>query len=339
MNAPSMTRRAALLGAAALPRGAALASTDRLITGVNLAGLEFNNGKLPGRVDHDYVCPTEAELDYYRRCGARAVRLPFLWERLQPALGRNFDEAYWRLIDGVSRASAARGMMLILDAHQYGRRTIDGESRIIGEDDRAPPASFAAFWGEIARRCRDANHVIFGLQNEPHDQQATRLAITNGAAIAAIRAAGAQQLVLAPGSAWSGAHTWVSSGNAAAMQGVGDNNTAFDVHQYLDTDSSGTHSECVAGAARRLEAFTAWARAHRKRGFLGEFNAGTGIGCDAELTGLLDHVAANRDVWIGWACWAGGPWWPDDYPLTLEPASLQSPADRPQMTILRRYFE
>lgn len=337
-----MLTRRSLLGCAGalLAQPAAARASERLITGVNLAGLEFNARRLPGRLHHDFVAPTVEELDYYRSCGARAVRIPFLWERLEPRLGERFDEGYWSILSGLVEAADARGMHVVLDPHQYGRRRSRGAAHIIGESDQVSAAHFAAFWGELARRCRGASHVVFGLQNEPHDQDQATLARVHTAAIAAIREAGARNLVLAPGSAWSGAHSWISSGNAETARAVVDpiDRMAYDVHQYLDRDSSGRSAECVAGAGGRLAPFTRWARQHGKRGFLGEFGAGPGEGCARELAALLEHVRRNRDVWVGWTCWAGGPWW-GDYPLSLEPASLEAPSDRPQMAVLRQYFE
>ncbi|WP_395647903.1 glycoside hydrolase family 5 protein [Terricaulis sp.] len=330
--------RRALLAAGAATIGCAQAQTPRvpLITGVNLAGLEFNSSALPGVRDTNYATPTAAHLDYYRRCGARAVRIPFLWERLQPRLGGEFDAGHWRLLHDLIEATATRGMRLILDPHQYGRRTEAGAARIIGESSEVTAAHFAAFWGELARRCRDAGHVIFGLQNEPHDQNLARLIEVNRGAIAAIRRAGARQLILVPGAAWSGAHSWVQSGNGAALSVLRDPDIAFDVHQFLDTDSSGTHATCATSAGRRLEGFTRWAREHEQRGFLSEFGAGANTACATEMATLLDYVAANRDAWLGWTYWAGGPWWDEDYPLSIEPVNGR---DRPQMAVLRRYFE
>jgi endoglucanase len=333
------TRRTLLgCGLAALLPASAHAD-ERLITGVNLAGLEFRSGQLPGRVDYDYVAPSAEDLDYYAQRGAGAVRLPFLWERLQPAPGGGFDTGYWRLIAGVISGAHARTMRTVLDPHQYGRRRVNGEAQIIGESEQVTAAHFAAFWAELARRCAEWPGTIFGLQNEPHDQDRATLVTVHNAAISAIRETGARNLILVSGSAWSGAHSWVSSGNAEAMLGVRDpaGNMAFDVHQFLDADSSGTHPACAEGAGRRLERFTQWARAHRKRGFLGEFGGGANAACLAELEHLLQHIAANRDVWIGWTCWGGGPWWPDDYPLTLQPADRGG--ERPQLAVLRRHFE
>jgi hypothetical protein len=36
-------------------------------------------------------------------------------------------------------------------------------------------------------------------------------------------------------------------------------------------------------------------------------------------TQLLQYLRANSDVYTGWQWYAGGPWWPDDYPLQIEP--------------------
>jgi endoglucanase len=337
----NLTRRTFAAASAASLMPASAQATNPLLTGVNLAGLEFGSGRLPGRLNHDYVAPTPEALTYFQRCGARVVRLPFLWERLQPDLDQPFDEAHWRVIANVIDETAARRMRLVLDPHQYGRRRINGVEHIIGESPQVSEAHFGAFWAELARRCANAPHVIFGLQNEPHDQDMAVLTRVHNAAIAAIRAAGARQLILAPGSAWSGAHSWVSSGNGEAALNLRDpnNQLAFDVHQYLDRNSSGTNAACAQGSGGRLTAFTAWARAHRKRGFLGEFGAGAGATCQAELTALLQHVADNRDVWIGWTAWAGGPWWPSHYPFALEPPDLDPAREGPQMAILRRFFE
>lgn len=337
----NFTRRA-LMGAAA---GSMLASTkafaepDPLMAGVNVAGLEFTSSKLPGRLNYDYCAPKPAEISYYRARGAKTLRVPFLWERLQPTLGGRFDDAYLALLDATVSQAQNLGMSVVLDAHQYGRRRLNGQSYIIGQTSTVTAAHFAHMWRWLANRYRQ-RPVIYGLINEPHDQDKPTLVNVQNAAIAAIRAAGSRQLVLASGSAWSGAHSWVSSGNGQAMLGIRDsaNNFAFDVHQYLDSNSSGTSGTCVANSGNRLSAFTAWAKQNRRRGFLGEFAGGTSSGCAAEVTKLLTHMSQNRDVWLGWTAWGGGDWWANDYPFILKPASLTNPVDRAQMATLRRYW-
>lgn len=340
MRGASFSRRAALIGATALGVACnARASDRRLITGVNLAGLEFNSGRVPGRLDHDFVSPSDEDLDYFFTAGARAVRIPFRWERAQPVLGGRLDEEYVGLIDRLVEGTRQRGMRIVLDPHQYGRRQHAGENLIVGEST-VTAVHFARFWSELARRYTSAEHVIFGLQNEPHDQDTAVLVTVLSAAIASIRAAGARQLILAPGNGWSGAHAWLGRGNAALLA-LRDpaRNMAFDAHQFLDRDASGTNAACAAESGARLESLTQWARENNRLVFLSEFGGGPGADCARELTAMLDYIAANRDVWIGWTYWAGGPWWGDDYPLSVQPASTRAPQHRPQMQILQRYFE
>jgi endoglucanase len=333
-----MNRRLFLGGATALTASSmALGSTPAMLGGVNIAGLEFNPDKLPGRLDTDYVAPRAGEIAYYRSAGARVVRIPFLWERAQPDLNGPLEEAYLGLID--QAVADARPMSVVLDAHQFGRRRVNGREAVIGESPDAPAEAFARFWGAVAARFQ-SQRVIFNLENEPHDQNTDTLVAVQNRAIAAIRAAGSSHLILVSGNAWSGAHSWEASGNSRAMLAIEDpaRNFAFDVHQYLDRDSSGASGACVPGAETRLAPFTAWARQHGKRGFLGEFGAGADPECLAALGAILEHVRAEPRLWAGWTYWAGGAWWPDTYPLSIKPNSLDHPADRAQMRILRRYF-
>jgi endoglucanase len=48
------------------------------------------------------------------------------------------------------------------------------------------------------------------------------------------------------------------------------------MHQYLDSDGSGTNATCVSPAvgAQRLGAATAWLQQNGYKGFLGEIGAG-----------------------------------------------------------------
>lgn len=58
----------------------------------------------------------------------------------------------------------------------------------------ATTAQFGAFWGELARRFKSNEKVIFGLMNEPHDMDTNLILVNDQAAINAIRAVGANQL-------------------------------------------------------------------------------------------------------------------------------------------------
>ena len=156
----------------------------------------------------------------------------------------------------------------------------------------------------------------------------------------AIRETGAANLILVSGNHWSGAHSWVSSDNDEVMAGFVDpgNNFAFEVHQYLDRRSAGDLQPAVAGkGAKVLAPVTDWARSRGHKLFLGEFAFLDTPADIAEGRAMLDYVQRNRDVWIGWAWWAAGPWW-GDYAFSVEPDGFNPPRDKPLMEVLRPYL-
>jgi endoglucanase len=83
-----------------------------------------------------------------------------------------------------------------------------------------------------------------------------------------------------------------------------------------------------------MEAATKWLRDNRHKGFLGEFGAPANAACLDSLDALLKHLDANADVWMGWAYWAGGPWWGANYPMSLQPVQGKA---RPQAAIVAKY--
>jgi endoglucanase len=227
---------------------------------------------------------------------------------------------------------------VILDLHNYSRYY----GAVIGSDD-LDVATFADLWARLATQFKDNNWVIFGLMNEPHDMP-TELWLDNAnAALAAIRSTGASNLVLVPGNAYTGAHSWdadwYGSPNSEVMQGVVDpgNNFAYEAHQYLDTDSSGTSADCVDSTigSMRLAAFTDWVRQQNAQAFLGEFASSDNATCLRALDDLLDYVDENSDAWIGWTYWAAGPWWGDDI-YEVEP-SANGQSDDAQLDVLLRH--
>ena len=315
-------------------------------SGVNLSGAEFGESQLPGTYGSHYTYPTFAEIDYYREVGMNVIRVPFRWERLQRSLYGGLDGAEFARLSAVVGYAASTGVTVLLDPHNYARYN----GGVIGSA-AVPHAAFADFWSRLAQQFKGNPRVWFGLMNEPHDMATEQWLAAANAAIAAIRAAGAQNLILVPGNAWTGAHSWSQSWygtpNATVMRGIVDpaHNFAFEAHQYLDADSSGTSAQIASAAigSQRLAGFTSWLRANGYRGFLGEFAvAGSSIGAglgDEALHDVLGYLDANSDVWIGWTFWAGGPWW-GEYMFTLEPVALGQPneTDRPQLAVMEPHL-
>jgi endoglucanase len=311
--------------------------------GVSLAGAEFGEGNLPGTFNQHYTYPNSGEVDYFMSRGMNTMRLPFRWERLQRSKNAALDSTELGRMNNFIDYTTGQGGHVILDPHNYARYYGDlvGSSQVSNAD-------FANFWTRVADEYKDNPRVVFGLMNEPNTMPTEQWLSAANEAIAAIRATGAQNLIMVPGNGWSGAHSWnqnwYGTPNAQAMLGIQDplNNYAIEVHQYLDSDSSGTSSAIVNQniGQQRLVDFTNWLKTNNLRGFLGEFaaanstigNGAANIG-DEAINNMLSYVEANDDVWMGWNWWAAGPWW-GDYLFTLEPNGQ----DRPAMDLLEPWL-
>lgn len=145
----------------------------------------------------------------------------------------------------------------------------------------------------------------------------------NQGAIDSIRSTGAvSQYIFVEGNSWSGAWTWPTvNDNLKALTDPQDK-LVYEMHQYLDTDGSGTHPECVSATigAERIAAATKWLRDNGKVGILGEFAGGANADCMSAVKGMLELMKGNTDVWLGGIWWAGGPWW-GNYLFGFEPPS------------------
>lgn len=315
------------LVAVLLSAATAVPASAACFRGVNLSGAEF--GDRSGVIDQQYTYPSDRIVHYFRSKGLNTVRLPFLWERLQPALGQPLADAELGRLKASVAMMRKAGMQVILDPHNYA--TYNNEqigSRIVSVED------FADFWKRLASEFANQEGVSFGLMNEPHDMPAARWLPGANAAIAAIRQAGAKNLILVPGTNWTGAHSWQAS-NADVMLGVTDpgDNFAFEVHQYLDSDFSGTHAACTRtdDAVAALKSMTDWFRDNDKRGFLGEFGASSEPECLKGLAAMVAVVNDAKDVWTGWTYWVAGDWWPPTEPMNITPTKE---GDRPQLKAL-----
>jgi endoglucanase len=313
------------------PKGPAL-------TGVNLSGAEFASEKLPGVHGRDYIYPNPGEIDYFLSRGMNVFRIPFLWERLDPRLGGSLDAAELQRLGAVVSYATSKGATVILDPHNYARY----RGEVIGTHNVANER-FAAFWGRVASLYKGNDKVIFGLMNEPFGEPAGQWRDSAAAAIRAIRQAGAKNLILVPGVAWTGAHSFVRGNygvpNAVALKYLADPlvNYAYEVHQYLDSDYSGTHDSCQSTniGVDTLKEFTVWLRENHKKGFLGEFGASADPICLSALAAMLAFVRDNSEAWLGWTYWTAGPWM-GKYHYTVEPPAAGE-GNHPQMAILQEF--
>ncbi|CAE6430136.1 unnamed protein product [Rhizoctonia solani] len=221
--------------------------------------------------------------------------------------------------EAIDYITITKGAYAILDPHNYMRYNNPSQQpmtgSIIGDTSdikAATTAQFQAFWNQLAGRFKTNEKVIFGIMNEPHDMPTSLVLSNNQAAVNGIRAAGAKQLILAPGNDWTGGHSWTGYANASSeyMYKLNDplKNLAIEVHEYLDVDYSGSHAECTQPGPSNLAALTAWLKKYGLKAIVGETGGGQNSNCYAQLKELFDYLAAN-DEYIGWTGWAAGPLW------------------------------
>jgi endoglucanase len=308
-----------------------------ILRGVNLAGAEFAENAMPGTFNADYTYPTHGEVDHFVGMGMNVFRLPFRWERLQRQTFADFNAAEQARLDDLVAYATGKGAYVLLDPHNYARYF----GAVLGGG--VSTSAFADFWRRLAERYKGNDRIIYGIMNEPHSMSTDVWVDAANAAIAAIRATGATQLIMVPGNAWTGAHSWMESwygtSNSRAMLDIVDplNNFVIEVHQYLDASSGGVDmggcSSSTIGS-QRLAAFTAWLADNDLRAFLGEFGAGTNATCLAAIDDMVGYLEARPEQWIGWAYWAAGPWWGSSIG-NIEP---QNGVDRPQTEVLKKYL-
>jgi len=172
----------------------------------------------------------------------------------------------------------------------------------------------------VATPYKSNSLVIFDTNNAYHDMSQTLVLNLNQAAITGIRSIGANSQYITPeGSSWTGAWTWttavdpttgLTNGNTMGALVDPQNKLIYQMHQYLDSDGSGTSATCVNNTifANRLVAATTWLRTNKKQGIIGEFAGGDNAVCNTALEGGLDYMGNNADVWTGALWWAAGPW-------------------------------
>jgi endoglucanase len=273
--------------------------------GISLSGAEWGEKlPFPGVHGKDFTYPSVASTAYYQAKGMNLMRIAFRWERLQPVLDGELDPAELARLREFVDGTTARGLHVLLDPHNYAAYKV----------------------------------------NEPRNMPTETWADAAQAAVDAIRATGATNLITLPGNGYTGAWSWFESKwygtpNAQVMGRVRDplDNMVFEVHQYFDKDGSGTNADCVSPriGVERLQRFTQWLKQNKRRALLGELGGGANPVCEQVIRSALQHLQDNADVWTGWLWWAGGPTW-GDYFLSLEPGPNSK--DKPQMRWLEPFL-
>jgi endoglucanase len=321
--------------ASPIPTGTASATTaGSKWFGVNQAGAEFGESALPGTRGVDYIYPASASnYSYFAGKGQSLIRMPFLWERVQPTAYGPLSEQDVFEIQKVLDVAAANHQRVILDLHNYGRYYNTTLTP-------AESTKLADVWRKLASRFH-GHPGLYGyeLMNEPHDlgmsgEQWRQVMQTT---TSAIREVDNSAYVLIPGTSWQSARYWRDNNEGLIVQDPAAR-LLYAAHQYCDANYTGTYqagydatssSEC----AQRLLPFLDWLAAKNVQGIITEYGVPDN---DTRWLDVLDRfmgVLESNSRIAGGTYWAGGPWW-GSYALSVEPRNGQ---DRPQMSVLSRY--
>lgn len=287
------------------------------VTGVNLAGPEFASQVLPGKAGTHFKFPTSAQMSYYKAIGFTAIRLPILWERLQPAVYSGLDKNYMALLKSTLDVAELVGLKVVIDLHNYGKyRGVQ-----IGSD-ALPWMSVYDVWRKLALQIKDKPALYaYGLMNEPNDPL-KRWHRAAQAALNGLRSVDRDRPVYVSGEWFSGTENWAKVNPAPfVVDPVG--KEIYEAHLYLDSNASGKYSDLTMpaeGVAARVNArilpFLEWLNRYGKRGVIGEWGIPAN---DERWVPAAQQVLFTAKVnCLSTFAWAGGAWSPN-YLLSLEP--------------------
>jgi endoglucanase len=293
--------------------------------GVNIAGFDFGC-TIDGTCTSKNVDPGAAgiaQMQHFSRDDKLNVfRLPIGWQTLvKNQLGGALDTTVMAAYDKLMQGCLATGALCILDVHNYAR----WNGGIIGQGGPTN-AQFADLWSKLASKYKSTKNIAFGIMNEPHDLQMTAWADSVQAAVTAIRKAGAtSQMLLLPGTDFTSAGTFPTNSGPYLLKVKDTDGTTskliFDVHRYLDTDNSGTHTECSTDHVQdTFIPLASWLRTNKRQAMLSEVGGGNTASCETDVCAALASVNANSDVYLGYVGWSAGAF-DATYELGLSPVN------------------
>lgn len=308
------------------------------LKGVNLAGGE-NDYTYPGIAPGTHLeqFPPTSMLDHWSSLGLRTIRLPFQPSDVQASPLQPLIKGKGTPLDTITKLvdyARVKGMYIILDPHAYGYMPLGNGKYGLINSTQMPTSAFVDFWVRLATTFKSYPNVIFGLMNEPKDQTPQQWHDAAVAAVNGIRTVAPLQIIAIPGTYYTGAHNWVSSGNAAVWTGFKDTGPfLFEMHEYMDSDFSGTHTNCSNSYAA-MTAATSWLRSNRYKALIGEVAYSQDASCNNNGPGFFASLSQDSDVWLGWTWWGAGVEFGSNYIFNLNPNS--DGTDQPQVKILTK---
>ncbi|KAI0785076.1 endoglucanase [Abortiporus biennis] len=292
--------------------------------GVNTAGYDFSVAT-DGSFTGTGVTPPASQFPHFANEGANLFRIPFAWQLMTPTVGGTINSSFFSTYDQTVQAALNSGpnVYVIVDLHNYAR----WNGQIIAQGGPTN-AQFASIWTQLAAKYGSNQRIIFGIMNEPHDIPSVSTWVdTVQQTVNAIRAAGATNYLLLPGSSWSSAQAFPTEAGPLLVKVTdplgGTNKLIFDVHKYLDSDNSGTHPDCTTDNVSVLQTLVSFLQTNGNRqAILSETGGGNTASCEQLLGNELAYVKSAYPTLAGFSVWAAGAF-DTTYVLTVTPNGNQ----------------
>lgn len=320
--------------------------------GVNLSGGEFG-GVYPGTIGTHYGYPTYKDLDYFKSKGLTLIRFPFRWERVQYQLNGPLNPLDLGKMKEFVQAAEDRDMPVILDLHNFARRSFDGGSTqtVIGAGPGLTKEHLADVWKKLAMEFKSYKNIWgYDIMNEPYSMPtaSTWFDIAQ-ASINSIREVDTITHIVISGDRFSSSLHWVQfSDNLRNLVDPYDK-LIFQAHMYFDKNQSGAYGAYVNGVfvpstydaegatpqtgVNWVKPFVDWLKKYNKKGLMGEYGIPDD---DPRWNVVLENMLIYlRDNGVPGTYWSAGPRW-GAYRLAVHPSNNYT-VDRPQMAVLEKY--
>jgi endoglucanase len=301
-----------------------MAQRDSTYFGVSLSGAEW------GQPLEAAYYPSTDLLDYYQTKGLRLIRLPIMWERIQPTLSSSLDATELDKLTTFIDAVAARNMKVIVDIHNYARYN----GNTIGALTGVTTADVQDLWTRLANELKSKSCIWgYGIMNEPHDMASIApWKDIAQAIITGIRTVDQWNTIIVGGDSWSSAERWPTYSDNLKNLTDPNTNLIFEAHCYFDIDASGRYINSydadgvtTATGVNRVKPFVNWLKTNNLKGFIGEYGVPND---DPRWLPVLDtflvYLKANH---------IGGAYW-DCSNLNCDPIGS---TDAVQMAVLEKY--
>lgn len=318
-----------------------------------------------------------ADTQAFIKAGMNTFRVPVSWGYLQldgPGKGNVNLEYYNSYVKPLLETLTSAHVYTIVDLHAYMRYSKFGkEYSGCGADGKCPDGTlildataYQDVWSKLyALMKNDSNvnmdYILLDLMNEPVDVPNDAVFTIQAEVIKILRSQGFQGNILVEGNSWSGLHSWTTytwksedgkttysnaglfSRDNFAKAGITDlSKIIINAHQYLDSDYSGTHDQCVTDLNTKgpngynLGEFADYLQQNKLKAIVTELGAGRdsstcGVALNTFMQYMQDHSAKDKEYgFVGWTIWSTGHGW-GDYNLRVKPVSYQ-------MQVLQNYL-